>query len=252
MEVHTSDWTIESNVRCTSFAMPFASPHTYTYAPSDINLHKSLACNKINHRKLGCKVHFELEIIIHHWWLQQDSVRTLFAPSQACSIWSKITFLYYIHICKQNTVKKLFTPFQASYFEHTPLWYLPWRRPRPTQWPLYWQNPSAPPRIWNPAIQRLHTRWEHRCGYNMSSCCLQGLKLKGKRPKHLPDSESDSQRRKCPVQVSPQLLAAQPSPITILKDEPSAWNIEIGKPPCLTIERTNEPELKKSWKKSDL
>jgi hypothetical protein len=50
----------------------------------------------------------------------------------------------------------------------------------------------------------------------MSSCCLQGLKLKGKRPKHLPDSESDSQRRKCPVQVSPQLLAAQPSPITIL------------------------------------
>jgi hypothetical protein len=75
----------------------------------------------------------------------------------------------------------------------------------------------------------------------MSSCCLQGLKLKGKRPKHLPDSESDSQRRKCPVQVSPQLLAARPSPITILKDEP-----------CLTIETTNEPELKKSWKKSDL
>jgi hypothetical protein len=64
MEVHTSDWTIESNVRCTSFAMPFASPHTYTYAPSDINLHKSLACNKINHRQLGCKVHFELEIIV--------------------------------------------------------------------------------------------------------------------------------------------------------------------------------------------
>lgn len=116
MEVHTSDWTIESNVRCTSFAMPFASPHTYTYAPSDINLHKSLACNKINHRKLGCKVHFELEIIIHHWWLQQDSVRTLFAPSQACSIWTKITFLYYIHICKQNTVKKPLHTFSSILF----------------------------------------------------------------------------------------------------------------------------------------
>jgi hypothetical protein len=28
--VCTSDWTIVCNVRCTSFAMPLASPHTYT------------------------------------------------------------------------------------------------------------------------------------------------------------------------------------------------------------------------------